>query len=233
MRLVTRTGRIGLLGGTLDPIHLGHVEAATAAQQALALDPVIVMPSRVPPHRHEPSASMFHRFAMTALAINDFENIMVSDEELASEGPSYTAMTLERFLARGLDPTQLFFITGADAFAEIETWYRYPGVLDLAHFVVISRPGASLDALTQRLPALRERFAVPSRTAPMPPRPSVFLVDARTSDVSSTDIRRRLREGMPIAGLVPSQVERYIVRQRLYLEQRDHDPNRAMADHAQ
>lgn len=233
MRLVTRTGRIGLLGGTLDPIHLGHVEAATAAQQALALDPVIVMPSRVPPHRHEPSASMFHRFAMTALAINDFENIMVSDEELASEGPSYTAMTLERFLARGLEPTQLFFITGADAFAEIETWYRYPGVLDLAHFVVISRPGASLDALAQRLPALRERFAVPSRTAPMPPRPSVFLVDARTSDVSSTDIRRRLREGMPIAGLVPSQVERYIVRQRLYLEQRDHDPNRAMADHAQ
>jgi nicotinate-nucleotide adenylyltransferase len=233
MRLVTRTGRIGLLGGTLDPIHLGHVEAATAAQQALALDPVIVMPSRVPPHRHEPSASMFHRFAMTALAINDFENIMVSDEELASDGPSYTAMTLERFLARGLEPTRLFFITGADAFAEIETWYRYPGVLDLAHFVVISRPGASLDALTQRLPALRERFAVPSRTAPMPPRPSVFLVDARTSDVSSTDIRRRLREGMPIAGLVPSQVERYIVQQRLYLEQRDHDPNRAMADHAQ
>jgi nicotinate-nucleotide adenylyltransferase len=233
MRLVTRTGRIGLLGGTLDPIHLGHVEAATAAQQALALDPVIVMPSRVPPHRHEPSASMFHRFAMTALAINDFENIMVSDEELASEGPSYTAMTLERFLARGLEPTRLFFITGADAFAEIETWYRYPGVLDLAHFVVISRPGASLDALTQRLPALRERFAVPSRTAPMPPRPSVFLVDARTSDVSSTDIRRRLREGMPIAGLVPSQVERYIVRQRLYLEQRDRDPNRAMANHAQ
>jgi nicotinate-nucleotide adenylyltransferase len=233
MRLVTRSGRIGLLGGTLDPIHLGHVEAATAAQQALALDPVIVMPSRVPPHRHEPSASMFHRFAMTALAINDFENIMVSDEELASEGPSYTAMTLERFLARGLEPTRLFFITGADAFAEIETWYRYPGVLDLAHFVVISRPGASLDALTQRLPALRERFAVPSRTAPMPPRPSVFLVDARTSDVSSTDIRRRLREGMPIAGLVPSQVERYIVRQRLYLEQRDRDPNRAMANHAQ
>jgi nicotinate-nucleotide adenylyltransferase len=233
MRLVTRTGRIGLLGGTLDPVHVGHVEAAIAAQQALALDPVIVMPSRVPPHRHEPSASMFHRFAMAALAVNDLENIMVSDEELVAEGPSYTAMTLERFLGRGLEPTQLFFITGADAFAEIETWFRYPRVLDFAHFVVVSRPGASLDALTQRLPALRERFAVPSRTAALPPRPSVFLVDARTSEVSSTDVRRRVREGMSIAGLVPSQVEKYIVRQRLYIEQRDHDPNRAMADHAQ
>jgi nicotinate-nucleotide adenylyltransferase len=233
MRLVTHTGRVGILGGTLDPIHVGHVEAALAAQHALALDPVIVMPARMPPHRREPSASMFHRFAMAALAVSDCDNITVSDEELGADGPSYTALTLERLLSHGLQPTQIFFITGADAFAEIETWYGYPDVLDLAHFVVISRPGASLDAIAKRLPGLDGRLAAPSRTGPMPSRPSVFLVDARTSNVSSTDIRRRMRDGTSITGLVPPRVEAHIVRHRLYVEHRDYDPDRAMADHAQ
>src|SRR5688500_5063503 len=102
MRLVTRTGRVGILGGTLDPIHNGHVEAALAAQRALELDPVILMPARVPPHRqHGPSASTFHRFAMAALAVIELEKITVSDEELASEGPSYTANTLDRLIGYG------------------------------------------------------------------------------------------------------------------------------------
>jgi nicotinate-nucleotide adenylyltransferase len=219
MRIVSRTGRIGILGGTLDPIHVGHVETALAAQRALALTPVIVMPSRTPPHRDQhPAASMFHRFAMAALAVSDLEDVTVSDEELWADGPSYTALTLERLIARGIDPTHIFFITGADAFAEIATWYGYPNVLELAHFVVISRPGVPVATLGDRLPHLRERFQAPSRTAAMPDRPSIFLVDARTPDVSSTEIRRRLRAGDSINGLVPPSVERHISRHRLYVE---------------
>ena len=219
MRLVTRTGRVGILGGTLDPIHRGHVEAALAAQRALALDPVILMPARVPPHRQRgPSASMSHRFAMAALAAIEHERIVVSDEELGADGPSYTASTLERLIEHGLEPTHIFFITGADAFAEIETWYRYPAVLDLAHFVVISRPGLPVQSLAGRLPQLDGRFVSSVGPEGMPAKPSVFLVDASTPDVSSTEIRRRLWAGESIAGLVPDLVERHIRRHRLYAE---------------
>jgi nicotinate-nucleotide adenylyltransferase len=213
------TGRIGILGGTLDPIHVGHLETARAAREALELDSVIVMPARLPPHRHEsPSASMFHRFAMAALAVNTSPGLRVSDEELSSDGPSYTAITLERLAERGLHPSRTFFITGADAFAEIETWHRYPAVLDLAHFVVISRPGVSVDTLAGRLPHLAARMQAPTRGSAAPAHPSIFLVDAPTPDVSSTEIRRRLRAGERIAGLVPDAVEAHILRHQLYRE---------------
>jgi nicotinate-nucleotide adenylyltransferase len=177
-----------------------------------------LMPARVPPHRqHGPSASTFHRFAMAALAVIELEKITVSDEELASDGPSYTANTLDRLIGYGLEPTRLFFITGADAFADIETWYRYPAVLDLAHFVVISRPGVPVDALSDRLPDLRGRFLTAPTTEPMPAKPSVFLVHAPTPEVSSTEIRRRLSYGESVAGLVPRLVERHIHRHHLYV----------------
>src|SRR5215210_5249852 len=122
--------RIGLLGGTLDPIHFGHVDTALAARAALGLTRVIVLPSRVPPHRPQPpGASAYHRFAMTALAVNGVDGLEASDIELDAPGPSYTADTLLRFRqCSGLAGSQIFFITGADAFAEIATWHRYPEV---------------------------------------------------------------------------------------------------------
>ena len=136
------TVRIGILGGTFDPIHLGHLEAAAAAQRALSLDRVLLLPSRTPPHRStEPRASIFHRFAMAALAAAE-RGMLVSDLEVRREGPSYTALTLEALHREGFAPSHLFFITGSDAFAEVGTWYDYPRVLQLANFVVVSRPGA-------------------------------------------------------------------------------------------
>ena len=94
MRLISRTGRIGLLGGTFDPIHCGHIETVQAAQGALALSPVLLMPARIPPHRERgPSASTFHRFAMAALAASELDDVLASDDELLAEGPSYTALT--------------------------------------------------------------------------------------------------------------------------------------------
>ena len=219
MRLISRTGRIGLLGGTFDPIHVGHVETVLAAQRALALNPVLLVPARIPPHRERgPAASPFHRFAMAALAASDLDGVMASDEELETDGPSYTALTLERLAAHGLEPRQIFFVTGADAFAEIESWYRYPSVLDLAHFVVVSRPGMPATTLPDRLPALTDRFCEPTRTGTLPARPSVVLVDAPTPDVSSTAVRERLRIGRSISGLVPRLVEAHIRRHHLYVD---------------
>jgi nicotinate-nucleotide adenylyltransferase len=209
--------RVGIFGGTLDPIHVGHLETVRAAQHALGLSRVLVMPVRVPPHRTEgPSASTFHRFAMAALAVADLRDASVSDVELTAEGPSYTASTLERLAATGLRSSETFFITGADAFAEIQTWYRYPEVLDLCHFVVISRPGVPARTMPARLPQLAPRFRPTDGGPDGDATPGIFLVDAATPDVSSTDIRRRLRSGTTIAGLVPKQVEHHIWRHGLY-----------------
>jgi nicotinate-nucleotide adenylyltransferase len=222
---MTADARVGLLGGTLDPIHLGHLETASAARRELNLELVYVLPSNVPPHRvQQPIASSHHRFAMTALAVNGVDGLRASDIELSTIGPSYTADTLSRFArSTGFDASQIFFITGADAFAEIETWYRYPDVLDLANFVVVSRPGFRVEQLRDRLPALASRMLnldpqqreSPSRQQETS-RQSIFLVNATTPDVSSSDIRQRLLTGRSIAGLVPPLVERHIVQHQLY-----------------
>jgi nicotinate-nucleotide adenylyltransferase len=210
--------RIGILGGTLDPIHLGHLDAAAAAREALSLDRVLIIPAHVPPHRSHPVSSPFHRFAMAALAVNGMEGMAVSDVELVTPGPSYTADTLPRLQAHfGLAPSQIFFIIGADAFAEIETWSRYPAVLDLAHFVVVSRPGMTLSAMRDRLPQLRHRMRLPRRqTAEDAAGTVIFLVDAPTADVSSTAVRQRIASGGRLSGMVPAGVENHILQHGLY-----------------
>jgi nicotinate-nucleotide adenylyltransferase len=198
--------RLGVLGGTFDPIHLGHIDAADAAQHALSLESIILIPSRIPPHRADPvSASGEDRLAMAELAAADRPGWSASRIELDREGPSYTFDTLVQ-LGAG---TQIFFITGADAFAEIATWSRYPAVLDLANFVVVSRPGITLDSLRERVPSAFGRHS--------PANTRVILVEARTPDVSSTDIRRRVRAGDSLSGLVPPAVADYIRTHRLYL----------------
>lgn len=212
--------RLGLLGGTFDPVHLGHLEAAEAARSAFRLDEVQLVPARVPPHRSDPPcASAYHRFAMVALAVLDREGLAASDVELDVPGPSYTADTLARLAGLGYHPSQLFFITGADAFAEIATWKDYPALLDRAHFVVVSRPGVPPVTVRDRVPALASRMVeARGETATRLDRtePAVFLLDAATPDVSSTLVRERLRQGQSVAGLVPDSVARYIARHRLY-----------------
>ena len=162
-----------------------------------------------------PYLKRLHRFAMAALAVNGVDRLAVNDLELTAPGPSFTAETLSRLRDKGLSPSQIFFITGADAFAEIETWRRYPEVLELAQFVVIARPGSPLESLPSRLPALAGRMTRGGRP-PVPGTSAIFLVDVRTPDVSSTDIRRRIASGEPLAGLVPPAVEAHIVQHGLY-----------------
>jgi nicotinate-nucleotide adenylyltransferase len=142
---------------------------------------------------------------MTALAAAE-RGMLVSDLELRQEGPSYTALTLEALHREGFTPAQLYFITGSDAFAEVATWYDYPRILELANFVVVSRPGAPL--LSQ---------LVPAPESPQSDRPTIWSVEADTPDVSSTEIRRRVGAGESIDDLVPSSVGDHIRRHRLYV----------------
>ena len=194
--------KLGVLGGTFDPVHNGHIAAAAAAADNLGLDAITLIPSHIPPHRHDPvGATSEQRFEMARLAAAEHRGWSASRIEVDRDGPSYTFDTLTEL---GKSGSQIFFITGADAFAEIATWSRYPAVLDLANFVVVSRPGIPLDSLRERVPsAFREK-------------PRVILVEAHTPDISSTDIRRRVRAGQSLAGFVPDSVARYIAAHRLY-----------------
>jgi nicotinate-nucleotide adenylyltransferase len=208
------TQRLGVLGGTFDPVHFGHLDTAAAARAALALDEIVFVPSHDPPHRPlDPKATPFQRFALVALAINGLAGYRVWDEELRRQGNSYTAHTLRALHAAGWPPAQIFFILGADAFAEIASWHEFPHVLDAAHFAVIARPGTSIEGALARTPALRSRVRP---AAASQGETGIFLVEAATRDVSSTMVRRRLATRESIDDLVPSPVARHIAAHHLY-----------------
>lgn len=214
---MTGADRVGVLGGTFDPIHEGHLAAARAAWTACGLTRLLLVPSGRPPHRTEqPRASGWHRFAMVSLAVAGEPGWEASDLELAREGPSYSFDTLTALHQQGLAPRQLYFVIGSDAFADLATWSRYPQVLDAAHFVVIARPGAPLDALDARVPAFRARL-VPAESLAAQATPSIARLEVATPDVSSTEIRRRAADAdAPLGGLVPPAVAAHIARHGLY-----------------
>jgi nicotinate-nucleotide adenylyltransferase len=209
--------RIGILGGTFDPFHCGHVDVGEAAVAALGLARVYVITSNVPPHRPQPVASAYHRFAMVSLGLKEREGWRASDLELRTDATSYTSGTLAKFHEREYAPCELFFIIGADAFADIGTWRDYPKILDCAHFAVVSRPGFAASMLPHRLPTLADRMVKPPMDVMSQMDPMIILIDVPTADVSSTAIRQRRIEGATIAGLVPPAVQQHIEQHGLYM----------------
>jgi nicotinate-nucleotide adenylyltransferase len=208
--------RLGILGGTFDPVHLGHLDLADAAQKALGLTEIVLVPSNVPPHRPQPITSAYHRFAMVAIAVQERPGWRAADLELRSDGPSFTSRTLEGFHHRGYRPAELFFVIGADAFFEIESWRDYPNILEAAHFVVISRPRIPVGTVAERLPHLGARMVTRPADALTSDVPLIILIDAPTADVSATAIRERLAAGESIAGLVLPRVRQHIEQHGLY-----------------
>jgi nicotinate-nucleotide adenylyltransferase len=210
--------KAGILGGTFDPIHTGHLDVARAAHVTLGLDFVVLTPAWRPPHRTA-VASAAHRFAMTALASQTEPWLVVSDEEMSPDAPAYTDATLARWHERGHNQANLVFITGADAFAGIRSWHNFPGVLDWCHFAVVARPGYPVATLPKLLPDLAERMVTPE--SHLPSRPSIILIAADTSPVSSSEVRERLAAGQRIEGAVPAAVAEYIRKHALYGGHRD------------
>jgi nicotinate-nucleotide adenylyltransferase len=206
--------RVGILGGTFDPIHCGHLDAAAAAEAALGLTELLVITSHVPPHRPPPLASSYHRFAMVSLAVAGRRGWQASDLELRDNARSFTSTTLQKLHGQGYAPVELFFIIGADAFADIMNWVDYPAILDYSHFTVVARPGHQMAEAPRRLPALAGRMVRPPFDISIDPL--IILLDAPTSDVSSTAIRERRAHGESIAGLVPDSVRQHIEQHGLY-----------------
>jgi nicotinate-nucleotide adenylyltransferase len=194
--------RIGVMGGTFDPIHYGHLVTAEAALAEFQLDEVVFVPTGQPWMKADRDvAAPEDRYLMTVIATSSNPRFSVSRIEIERDGPTYTVETLQELRHQRPDGIELFFITGADAILEIFQWKDPDEVLNLAHFIGATRPGYDV--------ARFEREAPTSH-----PNISVMTVPALA--ISSSDIRRRVREGRPIRYLVPEGVQTYIEKSQLY-----------------
>ncbi|MCZ7582764.1 MAG: nicotinate (nicotinamide) nucleotide adenylyltransferase [Deltaproteobacteria bacterium] len=209
--------RVGLFGGTFDPIHWGHVRAAWAACNGANLTNVILIPSARPPHKNfDTGTDGAHRLAMCRLAARDNERLDVSDVEIERGGESYTLLTLQHFLG-AMPGARIVFLLGADAYEDIATWYRVAEALPLVDWVVLRRPGMPTPDLAR---PLREHAALfePADGALRlrAGATSIRYLEIPETPVSSTQVRRAIREGLTIDELVPPAVADYIARHGLY-----------------
>ncbi len=192
---------LGIMGGTFNPIHHGHLAAAEFVREEFKLDKVLFVPSGKPPHKHKGEiASPEHRWIMALLATDSNECFSVSSVEIERGGESYTSDTiveLEKIYGAG---SNCYFITGADAIAEISTWHKSENLPKLAKFIAVSRPGYKLD-----VSKIDPRF-----------RRCTYLIEVPALAISSTEIRERIRKGQTIKYLVPEIVEKYIYKNKLY-----------------
>ena len=217
---------IALLGGTFDPVHYGHLRFADAVRRALGLSEVRLVPARDPPHRDGPKASAADRLAMLKLAVAEFPGLVVDDRELRREGKSYTVDTLAT-LRREFPAHPLLLLLGADAFLGLPTWHRWRELFDLAHLVVVGRPGVDLEqAMPPPLLAmLRERRVADPESLLSRPAGAILMQTIAPLDVSATEIREHIAEGPGAAemnrGLLPPAVLAYIDLHHLYRPRSD------------
>lgn len=206
--------RIGVFGGTFDPIHIGHLVAASELRHALRLDRVLFVLAARPPHKPTQEISEDrHRLAMLELALQDEPAFEICAVELARQGLSYTVDTLAE-IQRGAGGATVVFLMGEDSLRDLPTWHEPDRIARLAELGVAGRPGVDVDlaGLYAAVPAARGR---------------VHLVPTPEIGVSSRDLRRRVATGGPIRYLVPRAVERYIRTHHLYLETEEADPSSA------
>ena len=211
---------LALLGGTFDPVHYGHLRLADEVRRALAPLEMRLVPARDPPHRGAPSAGAADRLAMLRLAIEEFPALRIDERELLRAGKSYTVLTLEELRAEA--PQRLLaLVLGADALLGLTAWHRWREVLDLAHLVVVARPGTRL-AIDELPPQLRDEWQrrVQPDAGPLhrTPAGSIVVQPVTPQPISATAIRAALarRAVSDVRGLLPARVLTYIETHRLY-----------------
>lgn len=197
--------RIGIMGGTFDPIHIGHLVVAEAVRIEYHLEEILFIPAAEPPHKQQMEITPAqHRYLMTVMATCSNPHFQVSPIELERRGPSYTvdtAIALRKIY--GTD-TMFYFITGADAVLELASWKDIGLLLELCHFVAVTRPGS-----VEQLNKVIHNFGTQGKER-------IHRLDIPLLDISSTDIRERIKGGRSIKYIVPENVENYILKERLY-----------------
>jgi nicotinate-nucleotide adenylyltransferase len=196
--------RIGVIGGTFDPLHYGHLAAAEEVRVRLNLSRVLFVVAGIPPHKlNEEVTPVEHRVAMVELGIASNPHFQISRVDVDRPGPSYSVDTISILLEQYGRGTEVFFIMGLDSLVEVPAWHDPGRLIQLCHLVAVTRPGFDVDMrrLEASVPGISSR---------------VEIVDMPALDISSSDLQRRVSEGLPIKYQVPEEVERYINEQHLY-----------------
>ena len=207
--------RIGLFGGTFDPVHFGHLRPAIELAESYSLEHLHLLPNHRPVHRGRPAALTAQRIEMLEIATRDTPELVVDPREAMRDSASYTFDTLTEFRQEYPDASLVFFM-GLDAFAEFDTWHRWQDILELANLVVVDRPEAQLSEWATALIATQsEKLGAKVVNAPA----GVIERCAVTQlAISATDIRHRVASGQSVDFLVPERVKQYIVQHGLYIQ---------------
>ncbi len=212
---------IGILGGTFDPIHHGHLRLAEEAREQCALSSVRIIPSGTPPHRYAPHASAEQRLAMVRLALQGNTALVLDEREIHRTDPCYTVDTLTSLRSELGTEQPLCLLMGGDAFLQLHTWHEWKKLFELTHIVVVQRAGRPLgNAISDADAALqaeyRSRLAPSMRALRESPAGVILVVDMPALDISATSIRERCAAGRSIRYLVPNEVADYIHSHHLY-----------------
>lgn len=219
--------KTGILGGTFNPVHFGHLRVAEEVREKLNFERILFIPSSAPPLKTEDLADAGHRYEMTRLATGTNPFFEISDIESKRSGKSYTVETL--ITLREIYPdNEFYFIVGIDSFLDIPAWHQPERIMDLTNFVVVSRPGfhfLSLSSMTRmgvRILSKLDSHELEMYKSGIKTGRELYLLNVTPMDISATDLRRRIRTGMSIKYLLPENVESYIISNRLYMEGSDH-----------
>ena len=198
--------KVGIMGGTFDPIHFGHLSMAESAREIFELDEVLFIPAAKPPHKVEKNITPeVHRLMMTYLATKSNKFFQVSPMEFLREGLSYTLDTIDALHEKFGAGTELFFIIGSDSMADLYKWHKAQELVHKVHFIAAARPGVEVD-----FDELQNFFGAEDM-------PHIHQIISPGLEISSTELRERIKNGKSIKYLVPQIVEEYIVKNRLYL----------------
>lgn len=215
---------IGVLGGTFDPPHFGHIKPALEVFGTLSLREIRFIPVGVPPHRAAPIASARHRWRMLTLALRDYEGLVADDREQRRTGPSYTIDTLRDLRAELGRACALYLMLGADVFLGFTSWRDWSQILRLANLVVVARPGSSVPAQGAVAELLRERRWDSAAEFAHQQYGAILWFQAHAVDVSATAIRAGIAAGEDVRAMLPEPVWRYIQEQGLYTDHSGSNP---------
>ena len=206
--------KIGILGGTFDPIHFGHIRPALEVKQQLALDEVWLMPNHIPPHKQKTHVSTEDRLAMAQLICDELPGFKVCDIEAKRQTPSYTAKTLSQ-LNQLFPEYEFYFIMGMDSFLSLNKWYQWQQLFSLCHIAVCKRPGWQLTD-QEPIQALLKHHLHNSDKPSTAGTGEIFLLDVAQQDISSTAIRQQLQQGNIPTTTMPKSIQEYIQQHQLY-----------------
>ncbi len=196
--------KVGIMGGSFDPIHLGHLVVANEVLNIYKLDEIIFVPTGNPPHKNGLKADSFHRLLMVNMAVLSNDKFKVSDFEINNTEKSYTLNTLREF-QKIYANTEFYFITGTDAVIDLANWYEPEEILKLCTFIAVSRPGNSIDHVNNKISEIQKEYGG-----------NIELLQVPMLQISSTNIRERFKTGISAKYLLPETVEQYIIKNNLY-----------------